>query len=388
MGSQSMKYMGSKRLMLQNGLGELITVCAKSCDRIVDLFCGASFVSWFAAEKIGSKVLSVDLQQYSIALATAVIERDAPLDSSKVASTWLDAAKASRNQSKLWQRANAIDGRSLRRLVTRARELCSEPSEVGPVWRAYGGYYFSPAQALSIDYMLAHLPASKPDRDVCLAALIIAASKCAAAPGHTAQPFKPNRSAGPFIREAWGHDIFAVARAALDQICPLHAKKVGSAKKSDAVEVAGQLNSKDLVVVDPPYSGVQYSRFYHVLETIARGSCGPVSGTGRYPAISERPQSAFCNKSESRNALRDLIANLAKSGSTVILTLPAGPCSNGLSGVTATRIASSFFDVQKKVVKTKFSTLGGNNTIRRSRRPRSELILLLRPKGCAASAAS
>ena len=50
-----------------------------------------------------------------------------------------------------------------------------------------------PSEADAIDAFRASLPRSEPSRTIALAALIRAASKCAAAPGHTAQPFQPTR---------------------------------------------------------------------------------------------------------------------------------------------------------------------------------------------------
>ncbi len=375
-----MKYMGSKRMMLQNGLGDLISDCSDTAGRVVDLFCGAGSVSWYAAEETSCPVLAVDLQAYAVAFASAVISRNAPLDATALTSKWLAPAEKNRKRSKLWRQACCLKNRSLKKLVADSRNLCFEDSSIGPVWSAYGGHYFSPAQALSIDYMLKNLPQAEPARAVCLAALLSAASKCAAAPGHTAQPFRPTRTAGVFLRDAWRRDPVLVARTALEQICPRHANTIGTAQESDALDVARGLTPKDLVIVDPPYSGVQYSRFYHVLETIARGHCGPVEGAGRYPEISKRPQSAFCNKGQSRHALETLLTNLAGSGATVILTFPAGECSNGLSGRSVTKIALSKFVIRKRVVKTRFSTLGGNNSLRKSRNSRNELLLLLQPK--------
>ena len=61
------------------------------------------------------------------------------------------------------------------------------------------------------------------------------------------------------------------------------ASKKGSAVVADANATAKTLKAGDIAFIDPPYSGVQYSRFYHVLETVAKGECGVVSGTGRYP---------------------------------------------------------------------------------------------------------
>jgi len=371
--------MGSKRMMLQNGLGELISECAPRASRIVDLLCGAGSVAWFAAEKTNCPVLAIDLQDYAVTLARAVVGRDAPLDPVKLSDAWLPVAKRHRNRCRLWHRASKLEDRSTKRLVESAREICAMPSSIGPIWNAYGGYYYSPAQALTLDYMLRYLPANVTSRVACRAAAIWAASKCAAAPGHTAQPFRPTRSAGRFIREAWQRDPLVDAKAALAKICPRHARVTGESLRSDALEIAPTLTPKDLVIVDLPYSGVQYSRFYHVLETIARGTCGPVEGAGRYPAIQERPQSSFCNKSESKTSLDKLLSTLATAGCSVILTFPSGECSNGLSGQIVTEMASTRFDIRRRIVKTSFSTLGGNNAIRKARNSADELLLHLQP---------
>jgi adenine-specific DNA-methyltransferase len=61
------------------------------------------------------------------------------------------------------------------------------------------------------------------------------------------------------------------------------AQRPGTVKVADANQAARGLQESDLVFIDPPYSGVQYSRFYHVLETIADGGRGPVTEVGRYP---------------------------------------------------------------------------------------------------------
>jgi adenine-specific DNA methylase len=213
-----------------------------------------------------------------------------------------------------------------------------------------------------------------------MAALLWAASACAAAPGHTAQPFRPTPSAGAFIKEAWDRDPLKLCRAALTSICPRHAKIRGKARKADAINVISYLHCDDLVIVDPPYSAAQYSRFYHVLETIARGNCGVVEGTGRYPSLQERPQSQFSNKGESIHALEMLLSRLARVRATVIFTFPAKVCSNGLSGRMIVNKAKTWFTIDKESIKGRFSTLGGNNSHRAARQPSRELLLLLRPK--------
>lgn len=379
-----MKYMGSKRRMLREGLGDLISDRAQYVLRIVDLFCGAGSVAWYAAQNTTLPVVAVDLQAYAVVMAGAVIARNAPLDSDQMEKEkWLSKVRRARSKSRLLRAATALeeDSKNIGKLVQEARALCQkEPSGVGPIWGAYGGYYFSPSQALIFDYLLKHLPEDEPEQSVSLAATISAASMCAAAPGHTAQPFRPTQTAEPFIREAWGRDPLVYCRKALEEICPQYAKVSGETFIANAVEFATHLGSTDLVIVDPPYSGVQYSRFYHVLETIARGHCSPVSGAGRYPSISERPQSDFSKKSQSKLALQRLLTALSKAGVTVIFTFPAGECSNGLSGQTVIDMARMYFNVEVRLISGQFSTLGGNNNRRASRKPSRELLLLMQPK--------
>jgi len=376
-----MKYMGSKRAMLRNGLGEALRQHASDATRIVDLFSGSGSVAWFAAEMTPLPVLAVDLQGFCSVLARAVIERPVALEPRVLGNRWIAAAWECCRSSPLWELSNEADGCSeLPERVHRSRQLCSAVQGYGPVWGAYGGHYFSPGQSLKFDCLLGSLPSSEPERTVCLAAALIAASRCAAAPGHTAQPFQPTTTAGRYIEEAWERDPLAQCARALDELCPRHAQVAGRALTADALDVANELGPNDLAVVDPPYSDVQYSRFYHVLETIARGRCGEVSGVGRYPPRQERPQSDFSRRGGAREALSALLADLAGAGCKVILTFPAGECSNGLSGEQVTELAALCFRVQERRVWSRFSTLGGNNDLRDARKDTQELLLVMSPR--------
>ena len=211
-------------------------------------------------------------------------------------------------------------------------------------------HYFSPTQALTLDFMLRYLPSNEPDHSVCLAGTIAAASHCSASPGHTAQPFQPTVRAFPYIIEAWSKNALAIAETALCDLCSRRAQVAGEAHGGDAVSVAATLKPTDLVVVDPPYSAVHYSRFYHVLETVSRGQASEVAGAGRYPPISVRPQSSFSRRSGSAAALSLLMEKLARTGSTIIFTFLAGSSSNGLSGAKVIAEADRWFDVQKSNV--------------------------------------
>lgn len=377
-----MKYMGSKRVLLENGLGDLLRVESRSASRLVDLFSGGGSVSWFAATKLGTQVLAVDLQEYAAVLASAVVARVKPAAVDVLDQTWLVAAERTREEFSGWKDACKLDARGWNTATWRkkSQQLCANGSDDTLVWAAYGGHYFSPTQALTLDAMLSSLPVRGVTRQVCLAATIMSASRCAASPGHTAQPFKATRTAARYLREAWQRDPVHYARGALKRLCPLHARRLGQAIVADANAIATDLKADDIVFVDPPYSGVHYSRFYHVLETIARGRCGTVEGVGRYPPPEERPASRYSKKTEAGTAIRDLLASIAGSGCKAVLTFPNDSCSNGLSGALVEEMSRTYFKVTRRSVTTRFSTLGGNTLNRDARRVADELVLLLAPR--------
>lgn len=375
-----MKYMGSKRWMLNNGLGAILTTQVSKSNRFFDLFSGSGAVAYHVAKGHRIPVRAFDIQSFSSVLTGAVISRNQPLNYKVIWESWRNRAeKVSKNNP--GESPTNITWKT----VNECRSWCSE-QEGFAITRAYGGHYFSPKQSIWIDAFRSTLPSREPARTVALAALIEAAGWCVAAPGHTAQPFRPTRTAKQYLQEAWGKDVVERVHTCLASLSVRHAKMPGVASVADANHAATQLKDGDLVFIDPPYSGVQYSRFYHVLETIARGGCGEVSGVGRYPAIEDRPVSKYSRVSEAEEALVNLLEVVSLSGAVAILTFPDHPCSNGLSGDAIREIAEEHFKVKEKVVESKFSTLGGTDRFsktgikRAARQNANELILLLRPK--------
>lgn len=260
-----MKYMGSKRMMLRNGLGEILAKEARSATRLVDLFCGSGAVSWYSATELSKTVLACDLQRFATTLAGAVIKRTEPIHTNVVESRWMARAVEQRTQLSAWTEAKSLDDSAIATEVLhqRAQVMCEShvSCESTVIWDCYGGHYFSPTQALSFDAMLLTLPDDPPIRELCLAATIMAASRCAAAPGHTAQPFKATKTAGKYLRHAWKRDPVKIARHEVEKLRLLCAIAAGETNVVDANDVAATLSVGDLVFVDPPYSSVQYSRF-------------------------------------------------------------------------------------------------------------------------------
>lgn len=369
--------MGSKRAMLGNGLGEVLDEMVGRHKRFVDLFTGSGSVAWHVARRYGIETWAFDLQRYSAVLAAAVIQRSSPADPVKLWNDWSHRAAP---------RFDAFDAPAFRSIsaasVKRARGWSNKFEETSLV-NAYAGHYYSPIQAAWIQALRDTAPTRAPDQEICLAALIVAASKCAASPGHTAQPFQPTDTALKFIQLSWQRNLCTDVQAALAQIAPLHAKVVGEAHVGDANKVAEKLKSGDLVFIDPPYSAVQYSRFYHVLEAIAAGFTSPVFGVGRYPSLDKRPSSQYSQKTTSFAAIQELLATLAERDVSAIVTFPNHECSNGIDAGMIRSAASKVFKTRAQRVSSVFSTLGGPASKRHgprlARMSADEMILCLEP---------
>jgi len=346
-----MKYMGSKKSMLLNGLGRVLEHELKTATRFVDLFSGSGAVAIHVAVNYPLEVISNDLQEYSAILAGSVIERQSIINSDSIWNKWEnDALDIARKYN--YPEFDRITQKN----VSIYRIWCSQQNEL-TITKAYGGHYLSPKQSVTLDSLLQAIPQGEPIGKAAKAALIHTASTCVASPGHTAQPFQPTRTLKPFIKLAWDQDVLTITKQNLKTICSMCA-------------------------MDPPYSGVHYSRFYHVFETIARGYCGEVAGAGRYPVPEMRPKSKYSLSGQSDIALDSLLSAISLKGATVILTFPKHKCSNGLSGRKVKNIAKKYFKIDESSVKSSFSTLGGagiKNNGRKARKRANELILILKP---------
>lgn len=373
--------MGSKRSMLLNGLGEALNRAIPGKRRFVDLFTGSAAVACHVAERYPVPVLASDLQQYSVALANGLLSRDGLMTSDHWRLTWFEDAQRIIERDPLHNAFKtlqlSLETGPIAELAVMARELASQSSS--DFCRAYGGWYYSPLQALMLDALRKTADGSD-GRSIALASLVQAASICAASPGHTAQPFKPDTRAAPFLREAWLKDIKVTVNRAASQVACRHAQVRGAAITADALDVAATLEDGDLAFLDPPYSSVHYSRFYHVLEALARDRVGEVSGHGRYPAPSERPQSEFSVPTKADVAFHKLMKVIADTGASAMVTFPAGKASNRLSGFRVREISEDLFRIEEEKVSSRFSTLGGDRRHRSARQDAEELILTLRPK--------
>ena len=82
----------------------------------------------------------------------------------------------------------------------------------------------------------------------------------------------------------------------------------------------GDLRGVGAVYADPPYTKDQYSRYYHVYETLYRYDFPDSHGAGR--VRSDRFSTGFCLKSGVVGAFEELFDAVASRGIPLILSYP------------------------------------------------------------------
>jgi adenine-specific DNA-methyltransferase len=234
---------------------------------------------------------------------------------------------------------DADDGRDdvVRRL--RIHGLTENPASV--VTTQFGGAYFSWRQAVDFDALLSYVHRlDSPVRDYLLAAALATASDVVNTVGkHFAQPIRPRDSAGrvkqhlvrQIVRDR-GMDVLDVFGLWLERLSCLPRSEVTHTviRRDYRSVLTDPTLAFDVVYADPPYTRDHYSRYYHVLETMAlhdlpsisttmiRSSGGPRSSRGMYR--SARHQSPFSIKSQAPAAFAGLFRGTKRRGIPLVLS--------------------------------------------------------------------
>jgi adenine-specific DNA-methyltransferase len=349
-------YLGCK-LRVLDVLERALDFVEPTAGGLLDLFSGTGVV---AAHLASSRpVIAADVQEYARVLASALLAGEAPsrLEAVELVATATRncARAASEGMAALIEheresvvRAEAGDPESfcsviengslfrsaiecpsdprLARLLTRAlKDTATGPETV--ITRYYGGVYFSYEQALMLDQLataVRMLP--QPSRDVGLAAVMSTASDVVTSVGNQfAQPIRPRESDGR-PKSAALRGAARQRRLSVDELFLMWMDRYASLPAPAYESVAVRRDFKDaladppapvsVVYADPPYTRDHYSRYYHVLETVALGDepevsfmrLGDATLVSRGLYRDQRHQSPFCIKSQAPRAFAELFA--------------------------------------------------------------------------------
>jgi len=200
----------------------------------------------------------------------------------------------------------------------------------------FSSAYFGLRQSIEIDslrYAIDQGP--QRNRNSYLAALIDAASHCATAPGHFAQFLVPrDKRTFVYVARIRSRSVLERFFDALDDLprpqCA--ARKQNRVYNDDATNLLrakkSSLSKENLVIyADPPYSRAQYSRYYHLLETLVLYDYPACKDKGRYRA--DRVQTDFSLKSKVVTAMDAFAGAAAETGAKLYLSYPR----NGLLAI-------------------------------------------------------
>ncbi|MCU1441304.1 MAG: putative restriction-modification system methyltransferase [Rhodoglobus sp.] len=335
---------------------------------VADLFAGSGVVARRLAHS--RPVLASDIQEYSRVLASALL-RPSTLGRGDVVTDVVDALGAAQQPWLKdlvdWERessrgpdlhlhlaasieggaiAVSHSGRSGEHLPPNldvVREATGQSNDWTTL-RHYGGVYFSYEQAANLDVMASVIRRlDQADRDTALAALLSTATDLANSVGsHFAQPIRPRSSNGSLktgqlnaIATARRHNAMDVFIRKLQKFTSLSRPLFdGTAIRASFENVLDTLSPLiGTVYADPPYTREHYSRFYHVLETLALGDDPGISmvrqggldvpSRGIYRL--ERHQSPFSIVSKAPPAFDELFKATSERGISLVLSYSPVP---------------------------------------------------------------
>lgn len=366
---RTLNYLGSKLRLLDFIEEQVESVTPKEA-AICDLFAGSGCVSYRLSQN--HIVYTCDIQHYSKVICNAMLQRQTVTPS--IVLDLIDNiehsafARLKEAFAPLIQlEEKAIEGKQLEILtqiiengsveifrIENTQSLLSSTQlrvikkltsnglmgKESVISRYYGGVYFSYKQAVQVDIILSSIRriSDTANKNLFLAALLSTVSDVAVTVGkHFAQPIKARDSKGnikPLVYNKSvkdkGIDVLSLFIEWVDKYLSLTQTDFAhTVFQGDYMECLNSLpDNVTTVYADPPYTRDHYSRFYHVLETIALDDIPEIStvtmnGTthisnGIYRK--DRHQSPFCIKSKAPKAFDDMFRSIARTKRNLLLS--------------------------------------------------------------------
>jgi adenine-specific DNA-methyltransferase len=253
----------------------------------------------------------------------------------------------------------------------------------------YSGTFFGVRQAIDADAIITSIRAARRERKITydealweLVGLGRALLKVANSTGHFAQYLTPKqtnyrRYLALRRRSLWAEWISSLVDTS--PIGDLVWRRKNKVFNGDALNLIPRLarTKADIAVIyaDPPYTGDQYSRFYHVLETLCLYDYPTVSGAGLYRP--DRFTTPFSLKAQAHKALTQLIRACSRTGADLVLSYPTNGLVNRKHFDIQAELRKHFNHVEiARSVEHKHSTFGASKGVAHS--DAMELIYLAR----------
>ena len=193
--------------------------------------------------------------------------------------------------------------------------LAKEPP--GFFEEVYADTYFSPRQCREIDAIRTAIAQIAPEaRPLGLTALMGAMSHCQSTPGHFAQYLPPDHPRVQSLRKLRVVDLFFRKLQEIEgNLVPGVAENVITNVRAEELAVP---DTAGVGYLDPPYTSDQYSRFYHLLETLVLYDAPAVRHKALYRQ--DRYRSDFCYPGRVEAAFRRILARWAKARRPLVIS--------------------------------------------------------------------
>lgn len=301
----TMRYMGSKIKLLDFVIPIIESLCNDG-DTIIDLMAGTHSVGY--ALKPNHRIICNDIQEYSRNIGVALIENNG----------------VSLTKDEALQVYNSVE----------------KDSKYNLFEKFYSDTYFSKEQCVDIDKIrhAADLQENEIRKALILTGLMYAMGYCQSSAGHFAQYMPKDNPRIQNLRKLSIKDSF---------VSWFSNAKVSNTPYENVVlaEDYSDLLSEDVakeakvVYLDPPYSEAQYSRFYHLLETMVKYDFPALKYKGLYRE--DRFQSNFCYKNRVGDEFEKVARLCKENGSSLVISYS----DKGLIGIDElTKILKCHYD--------------------------------------------
>ena len=158
-------------------------------------------------------------------------------------------------------------------------------------------------------------------QQIYLTALAYAMSLCQSSTGHFAQYLPKSHPRLKYLRSM---SVFETFRQRCKEIEIVLSKYSGKVFNLEIIDFLNQeylhehAGSGSLAYLDPPYSPAQYSRYYHLLETVFLNDEPNVGFKGVYR--DDRFQSDFCSTKKALKAFENVISNVSKKDWNLVIS--------------------------------------------------------------------
>lgn len=285
----TIRYMGNKKKLLKYII-PIIDEITPINGVVCDLMSGTSSVGYALKSKY--RIISNDIQLYSSIIARAIVENNS-------VTICPEKAKSLLQKDYMYN------------MINPTYTLFSDN---------YSNTYFSHKQAKQIDSIRYSIEknCSKYEYDLFMVALMNAVCNIQSTPGHFAQFLNNSLERVKKIQKIDLWDVFLDKCNIYNDIVFSEYKNIVYNEDAFCLLDRDEMKGIDTMYIDTPYTNDQYSRFYHLLETLVKYDYPKLEFKGLYR--NDRYKSTFSLNSKANDSFDLLFEKISRLGSNIVMS--------------------------------------------------------------------